>query len=252
MQMLLIARLIFLSLFPLMAAEQDQNPGIFSRVWVVFSMAVSRIAPDPMDAYQRLSNAVLENKREDVLEIIKNEHDSLRSTQEGANLAIIACARFGNANLFNQYCEPQMVSSYGCCCLYSLSRPESEAVADALIEVLETDGSGSIDSFQFLPFKSETLSTIIKKVGKEIITEKNAANNSIATGLSPDLLRKFNKFDSFNQLIHKINESCLDEEAKRIVSMIRANSNQIILSRHHPHEDGGECVIQGPRQRAWG
>jgi hypothetical protein len=76
MHVLLTTRLIFLSLFSLMAAElqteDNQNRGIFSRVCTFFSRDVSRMAPDPEDVYQRLSNAVSKKQSNVILKILKN------------------------------------------------------------------------------------------------------------------------------------------------------------------------------------
>ena len=218
--MLLTTRLIFLSLFSLMAAvpnlqrEENENTRIFSRVCAFFSRDVSRMAPDPEDVYQRLSNAVSKKQSNVILKILKNEHDSLRSTQQLADLAISACARFGDANLFHSYIKHWTVSSFCCfpCIGSSHYTPSDEAIKDALTRILKTrkvKRQKIYLAFGFLNFQPKILFSIIKEFGEETFSEKETIKGD----------PRF--FDNFYDLVFAIDKDRsqfqLDGETKRVI-----------------------------------
>ena len=223
MHVLLTTRLIFLSLFSLMAAElqtdefqteKNRNHGFFSRVCAFFSRDVSRIAPDPEDVYQRLSNPVSKKQSNVILKILKNEHDSLRSTQQLADLAISACARFGDANLFHSYIKDWTVSSFCCfpCIGSSHYTPSDEAIKNALTCILKTREAGRQKiylAFGFLNFQPKILFSIIKEFGEETFSE---------IGIIKDDLIFFNNFYDLVFAIDKDRSQFqLDEETKRLI-----------------------------------
>lgn len=190
--MLLTTRLIFLSLFSLMAAD---------------------IAPDPEDVYQRLSNAVSKKQSNVILKILKNEHDSLRSTQQLADLAISACARFGDANLFHSYIKHWTVSSFCCfpCIGSSHYTPSDEAIKDALTRILKTRKAESQKiylAFGFLNFQPKILFSIIKEFGEETFSEKETIKGD---------LRFFNNFYDLVFAIDKQSQFQLDGETERVI-----------------------------------
>lgn len=67
-----------------------------------FGLNAARVASEWQEesALDRLSTAIDSDKKVEALKILNDEHDSLRSTQEGANLAIKACAIYGDVKLF--------------------------------------------------------------------------------------------------------------------------------------------------------
>ena len=220
MHMLLTTRLIFLSLFSLMAAvpnlqrEENENTRIFSRVCAFFSRDVSRMAPDPEDVYQRLSNAVSKKQSNVILNILRNEHDSLRSTQQLADLAISACARFGDANLFHSYIKHWTVSSFCCfpCIGSSHYTPSDEAIKDALTRILKTrkvKRQKIYLAFGFLNFQPKILFSIIKEFGEETFSEKETIKGDLTF------------FNNFYDLVFAIDKDRsqfqLDGETKRVI-----------------------------------
>lgn len=226
MHMLLTTRLIFLSLFSLMAAElqteDNQNRGIFSRVCAFFSRDVSRMAPDPEDVYQRLSNAVSKKQSNVILNILRNEHDSLRSTQQLADLAISACARFGDANLFHSYIKHWTVSSFCCfpCIGSSHYTPSDEAIKDALTSILETrkaERQKIYLAFGFLNFQPKILFSIIKEFGEETFSEKETIKGDLTF------------FNNFYDLVFAIDKDRsqfqLDGETKRVIEKAKSWSD---------------------------
>ena len=228
MHMLLTTRLIFLSLFSLMAAvpnlqrEENENTRIFSRVCAFFSRDVSRMAPDPEDVYQRLSNAVSKKQSNVILKILKNEHDSLRSTQQLADLAISACARFGDANLFHSYIKHWTVSSFCCfpCIGSSHYTPSDEAIKDALTRILKTrkvKRQKIYLAFGFLNFQPKILFSIIKEFGEETFSEKETIKGDLTF------------FNNFYDLVFAIDKDRsqfqLDGETKRVIEKAKSWSD---------------------------
>lgn len=226
--MLLTTRLIFLSLFSLMAAvpnlqrEENENTRIFSRVCAFFSRDVSRMAPDPEDVYQRLSNAVSKKQSNVILNILRNEHDSLRSTQQLADLAISACARFGDANLFHSYIKHWTVSSFCCfpCIGSSHYTPSDEAIKDALTSILETrkaERQKIYLAFGFLNFQPKILFSIIKEFGEETFSEKETIKGDLTF------------FNNFYDLVFAIDKDRsqfqLDGETKRVIEKAKSWSD---------------------------
>ena len=226
--MLLTTRLIFLSLFSLMAAvpnlqrEENENTRIFSRVCAFFSRDVSRMAPDPEDVYQRLSNAVSNKQSNVILNILRNEHDSLRSTQQLADLAISACARFGDANLFHSYIKHWTVSSFCCfpCIGSSHYTPSDEAIKDALTSILETrkaERQKIYLAFGFLNFQPKILFSIIKEFGEETFSEKETIKGDLTF------------FNNFYDLVFAIDKDRsqfqLDGETKRVIEKAKSWSD---------------------------
>lgn len=224
MHVLLTTRLIFLSLFSLMAAddlqtEKNPNDGFLSRLCAFFYRDVSPIAPDPEDVYQRLSNAVSKKQSDVILKILKNEHDSLRSTQQLADLAISACARFGDANLFHSYIKHWTVSSFCCfpCIGSSHYTPSDEAIKDALTRILKTREARHQKiylAFGFLNFQPKILFSIIKEFGEETFSEKETIKGDLTF------------FNNFYDLVFAIDKDRLqfqlDGETIRVIKKAKS------------------------------
>ena len=92
---------------------------LFTRFFCVsFSLlAAAQILPevDPGNAYQRLRVALDNHDEQVVLNIIKAEQDSLKTTQKGVNLAILAMVRYGELGLYNDLLSQEQKYAFFCC-----------------------------------------------------------------------------------------------------------------------------------------
>ena len=175
-------------------------------------------------AYQRLGLALENSEAVKVTYLLRAEKKSLRSTQVGANLAILACARFDNQVLFSNYMQPKLRTSM-CCVPYvdpNFYIPDSKAIEDALVEILETRAYHCIDDYHFLQYDTKILCLVIKRVGVKISDELDAIEKAEGqerknfvfslTELSEENSRKF---DSLNYLAFCMKKTCFDEETKK-------------------------------------
>ncbi len=176
-----------------------------------FSLLVAaQILPevDPGDAYQKLGVALTHNEAATVKYLLRAEKKSLRSTQDGANLALLACARFDNEVLFSSYMQPKLRTSM-CCVPYVDSNfyiPDSKAIEDALVEILESRTYHCIDDYHFLLYDTKILCSVIKRVGVKISDELSEESSG--------------KFDCLNYLAVCMKKTVFDEETKKFAEKL--------------------------------
>ena len=160
-------------------------------------------------AYQKLGVALTNNEAATVTYLLRAEKKSLRSTQDGANLAILACARFDNQVLFiSSYMQPKLRTSM-CCVPYvdpNCYIPDSKAIEDALVEILERRAYHCIDDYHFLQYDTKILCSVIKRVGAKI-SDKLSKENS-------------GKFDCLNYLAVCMKKTVFDEETKKFAERL--------------------------------
>ena len=92
---------------------------------VSFSLlAAAQILPevDPGNAYQRLRVALDNHDEQVVLSIIDTEQDSLQSTQEGVNLAVLAMVRYGELGLYNDLLSQEQEKDHASFCCYKVQK----------------------------------------------------------------------------------------------------------------------------------
>jgi len=125
----------------------------------LFSILIAaQIAPEVRqgNAYQRLSVALTNHAEGTALNILIAEHDSLRSTQEGANLAIKACAIYGDIALYHGFSEPRVSSSFCCFVRYDSNAflPDDNGIEAAYIEAAKN--KRSLEFFKKIPLPSDS------------------------------------------------------------------------------------------------
>lgn len=159
-------------------------------------------------AYQKLGVALENSEAATVTYLLRAEKKSLRSTQDGANLALLACARFDNEVLFSSYMQPKLRTSM-CCVPYvdpNCYIPDSKAIEDALVEILEPRTYHCIDDYHFLQYDTKILCSVIKRVGVKISDELSEENSG--------------KFDCLNYLAVCMNKTVFDEETKKFAEKL--------------------------------
>ncbi len=180
-------------------------------MYFFFSLLVAaQILPEvgQGSAYKRLGLALENSEAVKVTYLLRAEKKSLRSTQVGANLAILACARFDNQVLFSNYMQPKLRTSM-CCVPYvdpNFYIPDSKAIEDALVEILETRAYHCIDDYHFLQYDTKILCSVIKRVGVKISDELSEENSR--------------KFDSLNYLAVCMKKTVFDEETKKFAERL--------------------------------
>lgn len=191
-----------------------------------FGLNAARVASEWQEesALDRLSTAIDSDKKVEALKILNDEHDSLRSTQEGANLAIKACAIYGDVKLFNSYIQPKLRTSIYCVPYVDPNSciPDSKGIEDALIEIIKTRAYHCIDDYHFLQYDTKILCSIITKLGAKIIKEKAVAPENSSAQLSDESLKIF---DSLNYLAVCMTRKRVDKDAITIAENLNLFEN---------------------------
>ncbi len=147
----------------------------------LFSILIAaQIAPEvgQGDAYQRLSVALTNHEEETALNILIAEHDSLRSTQEGANLAIKVCAIYGDIALYRGFLEPKVSTSFCCSVKYDSScyPPDDKGIEAAYIEAAKNKCSLEFFKKIPLPADSKVRRSIYRRTFDGLIGSENVSD----------------------------------------------------------------------------
>jgi hypothetical protein len=146
-----------------------------------FSILIAaQIAPEVRqgNAYQRLSVALTNHAEGTALNILIAEHDSLRSTQEGANLAIKACAIYGDIALYHGFLEPRVSTSFCCFVKYDSScyPPDDKGIEAAYIEAAKNKRSLEFFKKIPLPADSKVRRSIYRRTFDGLIGSENVSD----------------------------------------------------------------------------
>ncbi len=172
--------------------------------FVSFSLLVAaQILPevDPENAYQRLRVALDNHDEQVVLSIIITEQDSLKATQKGVNLAIKACAIYGDIELYNGFCEPRLRTHFCCIVRYDSNAflPNDQGAEAAYVEAVKCQRGINFIKQIPLPADSKVRRLIYKRAFDELVRSENANDYLSVLFYLADHLEDANATDSLKR-----------------------------------------------------